>query len=154
MSEQLKQNYEAARTERKALETELAELPAKVATATSAGDVTALLELRLRRDELPAVYGAASNAESEAREAWLAAESISADGKAAELATQLDEIKTEITEKEAAHVAEIGRLARLEAETAVKANQAKYYADSMKSKLLEGRAGHRRAIQGVQQLAA
>jgi len=73
-NQKLKQAYEKARAERKVFEQEIAEIDEKIRQATLEGRVEEAARLRQRKQDLPALFAGASNAESEARRVWHQAE--------------------------------------------------------------------------------
>lgn len=70
----LKESYQAARAERKALEAEGAEFDDRIFKATVGGDVQEVRRLKTRKEDWPALFATASHAELEARQAWHNAE--------------------------------------------------------------------------------
>ena len=149
MTEKLQADYEAARAARKAIEKELEQLPAEIASAISSGNGPELIRLRQIEIELPARFAGASKLETAAREAWLEAEGARATEALGQAETALYEIQNDRAEKEAAFVLEIERLTQAEAAAHVQFNATKNYFNGLKARLLEGRGGERRAINRV-----
>ncbi len=108
----LKESYQAARAERKALETEGAEIDDRIFKATVGGDVQEVRRLKTRKEDWPALFAAASHAELEARRTWHNAERDAAIKIRDEAQTALDTFRQETQKRIADHEADMAERAK------------------------------------------
>ncbi len=108
----LKESYQAARNERKAIEAEMVEIDGQLVQATVAGDVEGARRLRERKQNLPAEFAAASNKELQARQTWHQAERSETIKIRDEAQMALDTFRQETQKRIADHEADMAARAK------------------------------------------
>jgi DNA repair exonuclease SbcCD ATPase subunit len=109
-SDSLEERHSQLRAERRALEAELAEIDSRLRTAITLGDLEALETIQARKANLPALFIAASTAETNARRALFNVGYMAQVADLESAQADRDKLQAKLTKRKQEHAAEIAAL--------------------------------------------